>query len=150
TVVGPSTYTLAVTPLANGPSTVSVAAGSALDLAGNGSAAASAAVTFAVPSVATATTLTASPNATTGGALVTFTATVAPSPGNLGTVTFKENGAPIAGGANVVLVGGVASFTTSALAAGTHSISADFSGALGFTASASNVLPFGVTSAATT
>src|SRR5262249_30676240 len=44
---------------------------------------------------ATTTILTANPNATTGGQLVTFTATVTPSPGNAGSVTFEDNGVAI-------------------------------------------------------
>jgi autotransporter-associated beta strand protein len=96
----------------------------------------------------TTTTLSASPNATTGGELVTFTATVTPTPGNLGTVTFKDNGTPIPGGANVPLAGGAAIFTTSTLPAGTRHIRADYSGALGFASSTSNTLNFTVTASA--
>jgi hypothetical protein len=98
-------------------------------------------------SAATTTTLTANPNATTGGQLVTFTATVAPSPGNLGTVTFKDNGVVLSGGANVPVVGGAASFQISSLTPGTHPITAEFSGATGFSASTSNTLNFVVSAA---
>ena len=48
--------------------------------------------------VNTTTTLVASPLATTGGSSVQFTATVAPSPGALGTVNFLDNGVAITGG----------------------------------------------------
>jgi len=47
-----------------------------------------------------------------------------PNPGNLGTVTFKDNGVAITGGVNIALVGGVASVTTSTLSLGNHSITA--------------------------
>lgn len=101
--------------------------------------------------LATTTTLAATPNASTGGQLVTFTASVAPSPGATGTVTFKDNGVPIAGGSNVAVVGGVATFQTSILTAGTHPITADYSGnaAAGFNPSTSNPISYVVTPAAT-
>jgi hypothetical protein len=102
--------------------------------------------TISHPAVLTTTTLTANPNASTGGMLVTFTATVAPSPGNLGTVTFKDNSVPLTGAIN--LVSGVAIFQTSGLSAGPHLISADFSGADGYSASTSNKLNYVVTSEA--
>jgi hypothetical protein len=95
--------------------------------------------------IATTTTLTAMPNATTGGQLVTFTATVEPSPGDLGTVTFKDNGAVI--GANVAVVGGVATMQSMTLAVGTHPIIADYSGATGFDASRSNTVDFVIATA---
>src|SRR5262249_13819872 len=88
----------------------------------------------------TTTTLTATPNASTGGTLVTFKATVAPSPGNLGTVIFRDNAAIIA--ANVPVVTGVATYQTSALTPGTHAVSAEYSGAAGFPSSASSTLNY--------
>jgi hypothetical protein len=99
------------------------------------------------PGAATTTVLTANPNATTGGMLVTFTATVSPSPGAEGTVTFRDGASPIPGGANVPVVGGVAMFSTSALAVGVHPITADYSGSANFAASASNTLNFTVSAA---
>jgi fibronectin-binding autotransporter adhesin len=87
----------------------------------------------------TTTTLVATPLATTGGSLVSFKATVAPSPGAAGTVTFLDNGAIIPGGANVALVGGEAVFSTSTLSIGTHPVTAYYSGATGFGSSISNV-----------
>jgi len=68
-----------------------------------------------------------------------FTATVNPSPAALGTVTFLDNGVPIPGGSNVAVVAGQAVFSTTALAAGTHSVTAAYSGAAGFAGSNSNV-----------
>jgi endonuclease/exonuclease/phosphatase family metal-dependent hydrolase len=88
---------------------------------------------------ATATTLVATPLATTGGSSVMFTATVAPSPGALGTVTFLDNGVPIPGGANVALSNGTAVFSTTTLALGSHPITASFSGAIGLSPSVSGV-----------
>jgi hypothetical protein len=90
----------------------------------------------------TGTTLTATPNASTGGQLVTFTATVAPSPGASGTMTFKDNSVALPGGANVALVGGVATFQISTLAPGTRAITAAYSGAADFAPSTSNTVNF--------
>ncbi len=88
----------------------------------------------------TTTALASTPNASTGGTLVTLTATIAPSPGNLGTVTFKENGNAIAGGLNVHVVNGVATMQISSLSPGNHPIVAAYSGATGFAASNSSPL----------
>ena len=102
-----------------------------------------------IASIPTTTTLTATPNASTGGMLVTFTATVAPSPANLGTVTFKDNGIAIDGATTIAVVGGVATFQVSTLTGGTHTITADYSGAAGSLPSTSNALNFVIACAAT-
>ncbi len=96
-------------------------------------------------STATTTTLSATPNASTGGQLVTFTATVSPSPG-AGTVTFRDNGVAVA--ANVPVVSGVATYQTSSLSPGTHLMSAAYSGAGSFASSTSSTLNFTVSAAA--
>src|SRR6185295_14782522 len=88
--------------------------------------------------VPTTTQLQATQNASTGGVLVTFKASIAPSPGDAGTMSFLDNGVAIAGGANVPVVGGVAMFQSSFLAPGRHSITAAFSGATGFMPSLSS------------
>jgi fibronectin-binding autotransporter adhesin len=93
----------------------------------------------AVVSLATTTTLVAVPLATTGGSSVMLTATVAPSPGALGTVTFLDNGVALPGASNVAVVNGVAVFSTTTLAAGVHPITAAYSGAPGYLASTSNL-----------
>jgi hypothetical protein len=87
--------------------------------------------------VATTTSLVATPLATTGGTAVMFAATVQPSPGDLGTVTFVDDDSPMPGGVNVPLVGGVAAFSTTALAEGSHPVTASYNGVLGFYPSAS-------------
>ncbi len=102
------------------------------------------------PAAPTTTALVANPNATTGGTLVTFTATVSPSPGALGTVTFRDNGVALPGDSNVALDGGVATFQISTLSAGVHPITAVYSGATGFLTSTSAILDFTVTAAPTT
>jgi hypothetical protein len=86
----------------------------------------------------TTTTLTGSPNPSTQGQIVTFIATVtcfnSCVTSNLGTVSFKDNGTTIAGGAAVPTGPGVnvgfnsiastATFQTAVLTAGTHTITA--------------------------
>src|SRR6266850_1894785 len=90
-------------------------------------------------SSSTTTSHLANPLATTGGMSVMFTATVAPSPGAAGTVTFLDNGVAIPGGSNVAVANGVAVFSTTTLAVGTHPVTAAYSGAAGFAGSTSNV-----------
>ena len=91
----------------------------------------------------TTTTLTSSNNPSNPGSNVTFTATVtgvAPT----GTVNFTNGGASIAGCAAAALVGSgnvrTATCATTALAAGPHSIVANYSGDAGNTGSASAAL----------
>jgi hypothetical protein len=81
-------------------------------------------------------TLTSSLNPSTFGQSVTFRATVAPqfSGAPAGQVTFK-NGNAILGVAQ--LIGGIASFTTTALGAGTDSITAVYRGNADFSGSSS-------------
>jgi hypothetical protein len=80
---------------------------------------------------ATNTTLTSSSNPAFSGASVTFTATVTTTGGNAptGTVTFNDGATAIGTGA-LSTVGGlqVATFATSTLALGTHSITAVYGG----------------------
>jgi Ca2+-binding RTX toxin-like protein len=78
---------------------------------------------------ASMTTLTSSPNPSTVGQPVTFTATV--SAGSLtptGSVAFTDGGAPIAGCETVPLTGAQAACTTATLVAGAHVIAAAYSG----------------------
>ena len=91
----------------------------------------------------TTTTLTSSNNPSNPGSSVTFTATVsgiAPT----GTVNFTDGGASIAGCAAATLNGSgnvrTATCATTALAAGTHSIVANYSGDAANTGSASPAL----------
>ena len=72
----------------------------------------------------TTTTAVSSLNPSTVGVSVTFTATVAPSNAT-GTVTFKDGTAVL--GTNT-LTAAQATFATAALAAGTHAITAEYSG----------------------
>jgi hypothetical protein len=76
----------------------------------------------------TTTTLSSSQNPSVFGQTVTFTATVSPMMGGgtpTGTVTFLDGGGPIGA---ATLSGGVATFTTSSLSVGSHSITAAYGG----------------------
>jgi autotransporter-associated beta strand protein len=99
----------------------------------------------------TMTTLTASPNPSQYGQPVTFTVTVAPvAPGTgtpTGMVTFQE-GATVLGTAT--LSGGSATFTTSALAAGQHAITATYQGDTNLGPSTSDIVSQMVNQASTT
>jgi hypothetical protein len=81
----------------------------------------------------TSTSITGSPNPSNQGQLVTFIATVscvACGPPT-GSVTFTDNGTPLAGGANIGLTSSGANqsratFSTTALTAGSHTIKASY------------------------
>ena len=91
-----------------------------------------------VGAVTTATTLSSSANPSTVGQAVTFTATVSSGGGTpAGTVTFADRGATLG---TAMTVSGVATFTTSSLATGTHAITASYAGGASFAASTSAVL----------
>jgi cyclophilin family peptidyl-prolyl cis-trans isomerase len=99
----------------------------------------SAAVTQTVSAASTTTTLTSSPNPVSVGQSVTFMATVtasAPSGGTpSGTVNFQEGSTVL--GSVPLNATGVATFSTSTLAAGTHTITAVYAGVNNFTTSTS-------------
>lgn len=97
---------------------------------------------------ATTTTLSPSLNPAGFGQSVTFTASVQISsgPSPTGTVTFLD-GTTSLGIAN--LANGTAQFSTSALATGSHSITAKYSGDANFTASTSSVLSESINPAST-
>ena len=90
--------------------------------------------------VATTTTVTSNNSSPTYGQPVTFTATVTPAMGSgeSGTVQFQVNGNNV--GSPVPLSGNAATYTTSAIAAGSDSVVAVYSGDSSFTGSTSNTL----------
>ena len=94
-----------------------------------------------VGKASTAVSLTSNPNPAVVGSSVTFTATVAAvAPGTgtpTGSVTFKDGAATLGAG---TLAGGVASFTTTALAVGGHSITAVYGGDANDNANSSTAL----------
>jgi hypothetical protein len=90
---------------------------------------------------ATTTAVTSSVNPSDFGQSVTFTATVSSGSGTPpGSVQFKDGGTNL--GSSQVLVAGVAQLTTSTLAIGSHTITADFGGDANFQVS-SGTLPGG-------
>jgi endonuclease/exonuclease/phosphatase family metal-dependent hydrolase len=92
--------------------------------------------------VATTTTVTGTPQATTGGSLIQFTARVQATPTpNAGTVIFLSGGTPISGA--IPVVNGQALFSTSSLVSpGNFSITANYSGHAGSGFAASTSSPF--------
>jgi uncharacterized protein (TIGR03437 family) len=114
----------------------------------NFASSASAALTQAVGVTTTATTLIASANPSAAGQSVTFTASVTSSAGTpTGTVTFLDGATTLA---TVNLASGVATYTTSTLSVGNHSIVASYAGNSTFAASLSAVLTASVGVTATT
>jgi len=108
-------------------------------------------LTQTVSKESTTTTLTSSANPSVPGQSVTFTATVAAvAPGTgtpTGTVTFKEGGTAIGTG---TLSGGVATFSTTAMTVGGHSITAAYGGDSNDLASTSTALTQTVSKESTT
>lgn len=99
------------------------------------------AVSVSVGMLATATTLAASANPANLGASVTLTANVTPGSGTgvpTGTVTFNDGSTAL--GTVSLDNTGKASYSTSSLAAGAHSITAVYSGDPDYTGSTSTVL----------
>ncbi len=92
--------------------------------------------TLTVSQASTLTDVTSSLNPSNFGDTVTFTATVTPSTAT-GTVTFKDDTTVLGTG---TVSGGVATFSTSALTGGVHSITAEYGGDPNFVASTSSVL----------
>ncbi len=106
-------------------------------IAGTTSTSSVQAVYKAPPVANTSTTITSSAASSTYGDSVKFTATVAPSPSGAGTVTFSDGATPLCSSASVT--GATATCSTSSLAAGSHTITASYSGAAGFAASSGTV-----------
>jgi len=92
----------------------------------------------------TTTVLSSSDTSSVVGQSVTFTATVSSTTtGTItGTVTFKDGAATLGSGS---VSSGTATYTTSALAAGTHSITAEYGGSTNFNASTSSAVSQEVT-----
>ena len=100
---------------------------------------------------ASTTALTSSVNPSASGQSVTFTATITPASGGAipsGTVTFKDGTTTLGTGAVNDL--GKATFTTSALTGGTHSITAVYGGDAGNLTSTSSALSQSVTGSTAT
>ena len=106
----------------------------------------SAGVSQTVNPLATTTVLTSSQNPSAAGQPVTLTATVTPSSAT-GTVNFFDGSTTVG---SATLVSGVASFTTSSLTAGQHSLTATYAGGASYQTSSSSTVTQTVTAAATT
>ena len=98
--------------------------------------------------VGTTTALTSSLNPSAYGQQVKLTATVSPSSGATGTVTFMDGGSAL--GSSTLNASGVAAFSVSSLVVGTHSITAQYSGDGNHSGSTSSVLSQTVNKASTT
>ncbi len=85
----------------------------------------SATLTQGVTAAPTTTTVVAAPEPTVYGQAVTFTATVSGGPTPTGNVSFSLDGGP---GASVMLTGGQATFATSTLAPGSHTMAVVYGG----------------------
>ena len=96
----------------------------------------SAALSQTVNKAGTSTNLTSSLNPSNSGQSVAFTVTVSPSSAT-GTVTFFVDGTAAS---TQTINGGAAVFSTSALSAGTHSITATYNGDSNYNGSASNTV----------
>jgi hypothetical protein len=106
---------------------------------GNFAASSSAVLTQVVNVLPTSIALANSPATSTVNQLVTFTATVTPTTGQgnpTGTVTFLSDGTPFG---TAPLINGTATLNSGAVAAGTHGITAAYSGDANFSASTSSV-----------
>ncbi|WP_342616812.1 Ig-like domain repeat protein [Rhodoferax sp. GW822-FHT02A01] len=101
--------------------------------------------TIQAPTVASTTVLNASQTSITAGEQVTLSAAVSgSSPG--GQVSFLDGSTSLG---SATLSGGIASFSTTALAAGTHSITASYAGDPGNLASASSAVSITVSPSGT-
>ena len=139
TLLGSATLTagvgsLTISSLAVGTRTISASYGGNADY----EASTSAALTQTVHKATSKTAVGSSRNPSTTGQSVTFTATVSPAFGGdpTGPVTFK-NGSVVLGTGPVNATTHKATFTTTKLAKGTHSITADYAGNADFAASSS-------------
>jgi len=137
--------TLATTGLSVGTHTITASYGGD----SNDAASTSNTVTVIVQSATTATGLAVTPNPADHGQTVTMTATVTGNGGTPGgTVTFLDGGAAL-GSAVALNAGGGASFTSSSLSDGTHTITVSYSGDANDTASASSSVSLTVLQTAT-
>jgi hypothetical protein len=125
--------TLSIATLARGAHTITAVYGGD----SNFKESTSSALIQTVNPAATSTGVTSSVNPSTYGQSVTFTATVTSTAGEpVGTVTFRDGA--IALGSGTLNGSGQATFATTALSAGVHSITAEYAGTENFGASLSS------------
>jgi len=119
------------------PTAVSAAAAYVVTVTDSNNTTATTSFSLTVGTIPTTVTLTASSTSPTLGQQVTLTATMTPALAT-GTITFKDGSTVL--GSPVALAGGVATYTTSALAIGAHSLTASYSGSPVYTASVSRAV----------
>jgi hypothetical protein len=105
---------------------------------------------FVIDKAVTTTGLTVNPDSANFGSNITFTATVSSTAGTpTGTVAFFDNGVQIGTGTIATVLGQQqATFSTTALAIGTHPITAQYTGAVNFATSVSGEKTVTINSAA--
>jgi hypothetical protein len=144
---GSAQATFTTTTLSGGTHSITATYGGDNTFAGSSSSA----VTQTVTPGSSSTAVTSSGNPTGFGATVTFTATVsavAPASGTAtGTVTFKDGTTTMGSAA---LSGGQATFSTSTLSIGSHSIAAVYGGDANFTGSTSAIFTQTISAGAST
>jgi hypothetical protein len=130
-----ATATFSTSSLSGGNHTITVAYGGDSSFATSTSTA----ITQTVQKAASATSITSSPNGSTFGQSVTFTATVTSgvSVTATGTVTFLDGAATVG---TASLSSGTATLTTAALSAGVHTITASYAGDTNFNSSVSTAI----------
>ena len=130
------------------PSDIAAAGTSQVTVFNSSSNQTSNAATFTVNKAATSTSVVSSANPSMFGQAVTFAATVKPTTSGTptGTVTFKDGATVLGTG---TLSSGKATFTTTALAVGSHSITAVYGGDTNFAGSTSGAVTQTVTKAGT-
>ena len=125
---GKATFT--TTALAAGAHSITAGYGGSSSLLGSVSSTVTVTVSPATPGVATSTNLAVSATNAVAGTSITFTASVAPASGTAvptGSVTFADSGTTL--GTGTLDATGKTSFSTIALAVGSHSITASYAGA---------------------
>jgi YVTN family beta-propeller protein len=130
--------TISTSSLTAGTHIITAVYGGSGTFQGSVSPALSQSVNQSAATLASATVLISTPNPSTSGQLVTFTATVTGTGGTpTGSVTFEDGSMPIGTGA---LAAGKATFATAGLGSGIHLISALYSGDGTFLTSTSSAL----------
>lgn len=143
---GVATYTTTTLPV--GSDSIKATYGGDTNFSGSTSSAVVVVVSAAMTTVGTSTALTASPSSAVSGTSVGFTATVTAASGTAvptGTVTFKDGSTTL--GTGTLNGSGVATYATSSLGVGSHSVTAVYGGTTGFTGSTSGAVTVTITAA---
>jgi hypothetical protein len=145
---GVATYS--TTALATGADNITAVYGGDSNFLGSTSTAVAVTVSAAPVVIATTTTIAASATSAASGTSLTFTANVTPASGNAtptGAVTFADGTTTL--GTGTVGSNGTATYSTSGLAVGSHSMTAAYGGATTFSPSTSSAVTITVTAAVT-